>query len=155
VNSKGQKKLPALPPPSVGKGTPRTVRQLPSTTRYDDAPYFVVRWSMADLESTWCISKISPDHHVDLVRRIGQLEKSTATEVFDGGTGKDYSLDDGLPNSQANQRLRALNLDDWDRISRISLAGKPRLYGLRRGHEFFALWWDPKHEIWPSKLKNT
>lgn len=30
-----------------------------------------------------------------------------------------------------------------------------RLYGFLLGHVFHVVWWDPDHEIWPSKLKHT
>ena len=35
--------------------------------------------------------------------------------------------------------------------------GERRLYGFLHGAgpDFYALWWDPEHQIWPSTLRNT
>jgi hypothetical protein len=60
-----------------------------------------------------------------------------------------------LPNAEANDRLFELGYDDEDRISRIRVGGTGRLYGFRRNERFYALWWDPHPQIWPSKLRNT
>ncbi|AEA28953.1 hypothetical protein Psed_6885 (plasmid) [Pseudonocardia dioxanivorans CB1190] len=80
----------------------------------------------------------------------------TVQQVFSGGEpGKDYPLSSGLPNAEANDRLFELGYDDEDRISRIRVSGTGRLYGFRRDERFYALWWDPHHQIWPSRLRNT
>lgn len=93
--------------------------------------------------------------HMKLLTYLGHLEKMTEREVFDGVTGKDYGLDGGLPNGEANDRLLEIEMDDRDLISRLGIQGKPRLYGFRQAHEFWAVWWDPEHEIWPSQKRNT
>jgi hypothetical protein len=62
---------------------------------------------------------------------------------------RDYPLDaGGLPNRSAQRRLVELELDDLDRISRLRIGQRQRLYGVREGAHFYALWWDPQHEIW-------
>ena len=74
----------------------------------------------------------------------------TVYSVFnsDGSIGKDYPLDAGLPNRSAQRRLVELELDDLDRISRLRIGQRQRLYGVREGAHFYVLWWDPQHEIW-------
>jgi len=66
----------------------------------------------------------------------------------------DYNIAD-LPNADARQGLEELEYDDRDKISRLRITGEQRLYGFREGARFYVLWWDPHHEIWPSKLRNT
>jgi len=76
----------------------------------------------------------------------------TVHELFnsDGKFAKDYDPE-LLPNSRARRRLAELEYDDRDKISRIEVGPKQRLYGFREGTRFYALWWDPEHLIWPSK----
>lgn len=78
----------------------------------------------------------------------------TVNEVFHGGEepGKDYVLAD-LPNKDALRRLTELTLDDRDEISRLRISNLGRLYGFRERERFYALWWDPKHRVWPSKKR--
>lgn len=116
---------------------------------------FIVRFNKVDCDGPWCLSKISPGDHVGLLKSIKSLESMTVGEAFQGGhPGKDYRISD-LPNKHARQRLAELNLEAVTNISRLRVNGEQRLYGVRRGSCFHVLWWDPKHEIWPSKLKHT
>lgn len=75
------------------------------------------------------------------------------TEVFSGNPGKDYDVDQVIVPAQ--DRLKQLGYEDEDRISRIQIDGPSRLYGIRRVNEFYALWWDPEHEICPSTKRHT
>lgn len=116
----------------------------------------VVLFSRIDLDSHWCLTKISPADHRTLLERIKNVESMTVQEVFHRGDepGKDYPLPN-LPNKDALDRLRELTYDDRDQISRLRISGTGRLYGFREGVRFYALWWDPDHEVWPSKKKHT
>lgn len=80
----------------------------------------------------------------------------TVDEVFSqtNGLGKDYPIDK-LPNRVAIDRLIELEYDDTDQISRLRVSGQGRLYGFRERERFYALWWDPQHEIYPSPKKHT
>ena len=74
----------------------------------------------------------------------------TVNEAFNGGhPGKDYDIE-GIPNTEARQRLHAIGMADQTRISRLRLGGTQRLYGFLHGNVFHIVWWDPGHEIWPS-----
>ena len=51
---------------------------------------------------------------------------------------------------EAQLRLVELKLDDFaEQIFRFRITGLQRLYGFRREHIFFFLWYDPKHKIYP------
>ena len=73
----------------------------------------------------------------------------TIDEMCRNKVWKDYRVDE-LPNNAARARLIEIHMDDEDMISRLQISGKRRLYGIRRGNQLYALWWDPEHEIWPS-----
>lgn len=112
----------------------------------------IVLFSRVDVGGPWCLTKIKPTDHAALLERIAGFESMTVNEVFHNGEepGKDYTLAE-LPNPQALKRLRQLTFDDRDDISRLRVNGPGRLYGFRERERFYVLWWDPKHEVWPSK----
>ncbi|HEX5597025.1 MAG TPA: hypothetical protein VFX61_13570 [Micromonosporaceae bacterium] len=88
---------------------------------------------------------------VDLMTRLRDMEQLTPVQVFSGELGKDYGDPARLPCKPARQRLSELGLADETCISRLRIGSMSRLYGFRRDPEFYAVFWDPKHEIWPSK----
>ncbi|MCP3798480.1 hypothetical protein NLX83_04325 [Allokutzneria sp. A3M-2-11 16] len=116
----------------------------------------VVLFSRIDLDGPWCLTKINQGAHRALLKRVKGFESMTVQEIFarGDGTGKDYALPD-LPSKAALERLRELEYDDRDQISRLRIDGPGRLYGFRERERFYVLWWDPEHEIWPSKKKHT
>ncbi|CAB4583232.1 MAG: hypothetical protein F2534_16630 [Actinobacteria bacterium] len=54
---------------------------------------------------------------------------------------------------QAKKRLRKLEHDDADALWELRLGGKPRIWGFRVGNVMHCLWFDPEHEVCPSKLR--
>lgn len=117
---------------------------------------FVVRWTRFDFHGPWCIGN-DPNRFVELMKRITELERMTPSEVFrpDADLGVDYGDPANLPNEAAKQRLRDLGLMDETCISRLRFGSRPRLYGFRRDPEFYPVFWDPEHVIWPAKKKHT
>ncbi|MFI9380739.1 hypothetical protein [Kutzneria sp. NPDC052558] len=116
----------------------------------------VIRMSRIDTAGPWCLSKIDPGEHSKMLGRLKGLESMTVMEVFASGEepGKHYEIA-GCPSRAMVDRLTELGYDDETRISRLRFGGRGRLYGFMRRNHFYALWWDPEHEIWPSKLRNT
>jgi hypothetical protein len=115
----------------------------------------IVRFNETDREGPWCLSRITPEHHLNLLQFLHKIENMTVQEIFtDGDLGIDYQVAD-LPSKVARDRLFEIQREDEVRISRLRIQGRPRLYGFRRDPHFHVLWWDPEHEIWPSTLKNT
>jgi hypothetical protein len=114
----------------------------------------VILFSRVDLDSEWCLTKITPEDHRGLLDRIRSIESMTLFQVFsnDGKIGKDYDIPT-IPSAGARRRLEELEYDDRDKISRLQITGERRLYGFREGSRFYALWWDPHHKIWPSKKR--
>jgi hypothetical protein len=72
----------------------------------------------------------------------------TIDEMKQNKVWKDYSIP-SLPSREARQRLTEIGRDDETTISRLEISGARRLYGFRKDNNFFALWWDPDHQIWP------
>ncbi len=114
-----------------------------------------VRWTKFDYEGPFCLSRSSIDTVVQMLKQAANMESMTVLEVFRGDTGKDYGDPERLPNSDAVTRIRELGFNDETNISTLRFSGRQRLYGFRRDNDFYAIFWDPEHEIWPTKLKHT
>lgn len=116
-----------------------------------DQSLFRIRWTRFDYEGPWCIGVSPSVDIVNLMKRLQAMEHLSPLHVFRGDPGKDYGDPARLPNREARKRLDHLGLADETNISRLRISGPGRLYGFRRDPEFYAVFWDPKHEIWPSR----
>jgi hypothetical protein len=56
---------------------------------------------------------------------------------------------------KAQKRLEEIKLDDVDQLVSLRLMGEQRLWGIKVSNILKILWWDPNHEVYPSKLKHT
>jgi len=92
---------------------------------------------------------------VNILKKLGSYETMTVGELFQPGSrhGKTYPVGD-MP-AGGPERLLEIDRDDETEISRVLLTSKSRLYGFLREHIFYVLWYDPKHEVWPSRKKHT
>jgi hypothetical protein len=122
----------------------------------DSADNLVIRFNRVDTSGPWCLSRIDGREHTKLLARLRDIESMRVRDVFNNGDepGKHYEAE-RCPNPALVRRLRDLEYDDETRISRLRFGGRGRLFGFLRGNQFFALWWDPEHEVWPSKKRNT
>ena len=115
-----------------------------------------IRLSHLDVGGPFCLTDIEKAHFVDLIDRVKSLESMKRSVVFAPGSeeGKVYAVAD-LPSKVARDRLVELEYDDQTEIARLRISGERRLYGfIAEGSlDFWALWWDPEHEIWPSSKK--
>ena len=55
----------------------------------------------------------------------------------------------------AQNRLEQLGHDDQAELVSFRLSNIERIWAIRSGEQAFLLWWDPNHEIYPSRLRNT
>jgi hypothetical protein len=112
------------------------------------------RFTHADHDGPWCFHEVGSEELCGVLEQLGSFESMTVREAFSGSPGKDYNIE-GIPNKDAQKRLDAIGLPDQTQISRLRLGGTQRLYGFRQGNVFHIVWWDPRHEIWPSRKRNT
>ena len=68
------------------------------------------------------------------------------------GTNSHHVSVSGL-RKEARKFLKESSLDDLDEIYSLRLNSKERLYGIIQDYVFYILWYDPKHEIYPTKKK--
>lgn len=130
--------------PAAKKSVPAKATDVPEAEGL-----FRIRFGKLDLDGPWCLTK-APDDLRMVLRAVQSFETMRLHEVFGGGyPGKDYLARD-LPAHDARTRLVELQLDDHERISRLRIGNMGRLYGFRHGLDFWVLWWDSRHAIWPS-----
>ncbi|WP_448811712.1 hypothetical protein [Agromyces bauzanensis] len=150
---KGAGKLPALAvDPSVIR-VPKVVE--PHAADENDRK-IRFRFDAIDHDGDWSLLDISRDDHAALLTFMANIETMTAGELFRPGHRlcKVYSDMSECPNEAVQRRL-AERFQGLDHMARLEIDGLKRLYGVRTGHEFHIIWWDPKHEVWPSTKKRT
>lgn len=99
----------------------------------------------------WALCKIDRQHHKRLLQRLAYFEQMTVAQAKSNDVLADYDMSE-CTNQTAKRRLSS-RYDGQDSLSRLTVDphGKLRLLGIREGHEFHIVWWDPDHEIWPDK----
>lgn len=109
-----------------------------------------------DHDGPWGFGKIDSPTLRWLMERLARFESMTINELFHSGgyPGVDYDVA-SIPNTAALNRLDEIRLPDMTKIHRLQLSSTARLYGFLIDHVFHVVWWDPEHEVWPSKKKHT
>jgi hypothetical protein len=114
------------------------------------------RFSHVDSEGPWSLAVLDFTQLLTLLSELVKFESQTIKELFLQGQwpGKCHDLAT-LPNRAARVRLESIGLSDMTQIWKLRIGGAGRLWGFLEGNVFHVVWWDPNHEIWPSKLKHT
>jgi hypothetical protein len=137
-----------------GKRTGDPASLLPSASNSDER----ICWRFTHLDSAgpWGLAHLDHERVQTLLAEMVKFESQTIKELFMQGEwpGKchDVAL---LPNRDALERLDALGIPDMTKIWKLRIGGTGRLWGFLIGNVFHVVWWDPDHQIWPSKLRNT
>lgn len=138
----------------------RTVksREKPATTNYKKMVYSM---EISDREGEWEWGR-SRDWGIKNWNKyinpaLIQFSCKTWGEIQSEMTGnrknrhkKHHDMDVDILRKEAQKRLYDLEYDDFDKIFRFRISGRKRLWGFRICECFFFLWYDPKHEIYPS-----
>lgn len=117
------------------------------------------RLSLLDREfnGAWSWS-ISDKDLIRIVEFLTEMERLTWREIRDQMTGgnrrrgaKHKPIPRGHLVPEAQERLRELQLDDFDELFRFRLRNMERLWGVLHGSPrvFYPIWWDPEHKICP------
>ncbi|ROO88245.1 hypothetical protein EDD29_5908 [Actinocorallia herbida] len=114
------------------------------------------RFTHVDHDGPWGFDRLDGTTLAWMFGQLRSFESMRIDELFSQGghPGKHYETE-RLPNETALKRLDDLRLADMTRISRLRLSGAGRLYGFLVDQVFHVVWWDPRHEIWPSPKKHT
>lgn len=151
---KAQKKL-ATPPGNIAssKRTGNPSSLLPGSNSSDDRLCW--RFTHVDHDGRWGFDSMEPAVLCEVLRKLADCESMTVAELRNTRRlFKEYDLPGGLC-KEALDRLTAMRRDDMTKIQRLEFTGLQRLYGFLEGNIFHVVWWDPQHEVYLTKLKNT
>jgi hypothetical protein len=106
-----------------------------------------------DPESRWSFGRIGENDLLALLDRVKSFETMTWTEIE---RSSNHYIDPELMDKDARDMLAEMRLDDMkDHLFSLRIGAKERLWGIRSEGVFEVLWWDPNHEVCPSKKKHT
>jgi hypothetical protein len=156
VGNRGKPQKKLAPPPSGIASSKRTGNPsslLPGADSSGDRLCW--RFTHVDHDSRWGFDGMEPAVLCEVLRKLADCESMTVAELRNSWRlFKDYDLPGGLC-KDALDRLTTMRRDDMTKIQRLEFTGLQRLYGFLEGNIFHVVWWDPQHEVYPSKLKNT
>lgn len=118
----------------------------------DSAP---VCWQagIIDLNGPWGWSRINHSIFFDnILPKLQHFESMSWYEIL-GRNNHEVKVEQ--ISKKAQKRLTSLKLDDYETLVSLRLTGPQRVWGIKMQNMFKILWWDPNHEVYPSKLKNT
>lgn len=111
-----------------------------------------ISWRVGDaeVEGPWPWVALTADDALRVHAFLSEMEKLTWDEASRGGAPriKLERLRDAPPTPRS--RLEEMRRDDVDALVNLRLSGRERIWGVRRGNACHLLWWDPRHEVWPS-----
>lgn len=151
---KKNKKLQTPPVPTItGKRTGNPSSLLPASTT--SAERLCWRFTHVDHDSRWGFSAMQPDVLCEILKKLAYCESMTVAELRNTRRFfKEYDLPGGLC-KEALDRLAHMGREDMTAIQRLEFTGTQRLYGFLEGNVFHVVWWDPDHEVYPSRKKHT
>lgn len=95
-----------------------------------------------------------------MLNRFKEWERITWGEILTTTSGRksntqNHPMSIGTLNKEATERLKELNLNEYDILYSLSITGKQRVWGImiEETGTFQLLWYDPKHEIYPVEKR--
>ena len=103
-----------------------------------------------DIDGPWGWKNINKEFFFSkIVQGIISFESMKWSEIL-GRNNHEVTIEQ--IDRKAQKRLRQLNLDDIETLVSLRIMGSVRIWGIRVHNRFKVLWWDPKHQVFPSKL---
>lgn len=118
------------------------------------------------LRPSWRISKLEMVepygwHTLDIKKlsyiqeKLAHFESMTWDEILIRGKKFNHSIATNKLSSDAQRRLRETKQDDIDDLVSLHLTGTERVWGILDQGILTLLWWDPAHNVYPSKPRHT
>jgi hypothetical protein len=87
--------------------------------------------------------------------KLTHFEGRTWGEILVQDKKSNHSVEIDQLCSEAKSRLSEIGQDDIDELVSLRLSARERIWGILDQGILTLLWWDPNHNVCPSKLKNT
>ena len=105
------------------------------------------KWGWQSVDQAILINKIIP--------RLKSFESMRWCEIK-ADQKSNHSIEVGKIITEAQQRIRELGLSSLcDELFSLRMSGRGRVYGILTQGILKVIWYDPNHEICPSKKRNT
>jgi hypothetical protein len=150
-NKDGKKKQAKVKNAPAESKTAR-VGENPGSTNHKQPAWII---GILDVDGPWGRTKVESvdDFVTKILKKLKNADSKTWAQIRSEPGNNDIPVEKLI--KDARDRLKELKLQDLDAIFHFRFSGKERLWGIRDQHHFKILWWDPEHEICPSKLKHT
>ncbi len=144
----------------MGKGKPKSVPQL--ATQRSDKKEVRSNSALLDSKPSWRFSTVDrngpfawPIGTKQELEIVGKLHSFDSMEWSNIEGPDHHFIDLSKLSIQAKDRLQQIKQDDIDQVFSLHLQGKPRIICIRDRHIAKLLWFDPEHQVCPSKKKHT
>lgn len=143
---------------NVGSGIKRTVREPRQSTVSEKV---IWRYDMIDRNGKFAFDLHRADFmHCEVMEKMIAYSNMTWQEIecqtHDQGKSKHHFLSMDSLSKEAVDRFNAMKFDEYsDAVFSFSLRNKLRIIGIRENEHFHVLWYDPNHEVCPSRKKHT
>jgi len=108
------------------------------------------KFSIIDMSGKWTFKYIEKDYFWNqLLNTLKNLESQTIGEFI--RPKHNHKIKKCNICNEAQKRLIEIKLDDCDELYSLHIDSGKRLWGILEITYFKILWWDPHHEICPSK----
>jgi hypothetical protein len=139
--------------PVAGAEVSRKKRPISTPARDDGDANLVFGLQLLDHDGPYAWAGISSEHTKLIAEACRGWESMRPEEVFAAGGNKPIPFERLCPTAQA--RLRQIDLEEYDGLWELRVSAKRRIWGIRKRHVFYIVWWDPEHEVCPSSRRHT
>lgn len=142
---------------STDTNTKNTIRIEKSTDNHT----IVWKYDRIDRSGKFAFNLSRDDfNHKDFLDKMIQYSNMTWIEVkrqtHDDGRSKHHFISADDLSKTAQERFFALHLEEYsDTIFSFAFQNKLRILGIRENEQFHVVWYDPYHEVCPSKKRHT
>lgn len=111
------------------------------------------RFSAHDRDGPWAWTNLNtPSDYQRVIQTLQQFETMSMDQIQQQQT---HRVAPGKLCKAAQDRLKKIKQDDIDELMSFRITGKQRVWCIPIGPIMKILWWDPNHQVYPSRLKNT
>lgn len=87
--------------------------------------------------------------------KLASLETMAWREILIKGKKQHHMIRVSALSKENQKRLRETGQHDIDRLVSLKVGGRERIYGILNKASRRLLWWDPDHQVYPSRKKHT
>ena len=100
-------------------------------------------------------NKISSEKAEEIRSKLCDFESMTLAEIFVQAKHLNHGVPAHKLDKSACERLEQLGLSDEERVWCLRLSGQERVWGILHQNIVNLLWYDPEHQVYPTKLRHT